>query len=298
MTVFSYSEDILDLTSEENVCFKGDFWRVIRVTMPTEKKAVYSPPHFADTLEILLTKNIEGEIKINYKTETFATESAHLIPPKTVHSMKYFKGGDFILCLQIDLNKLHHYVNLDNVLSEDAFSLHHCFCTCKDFDRLYTLVTALSHENTFAQNLAIILNLFSCFSPPDNEDKQINNFDIQKVISYIGANFNQQITLSSVAAHFGYHKNYFCCYFKKNTGTTFTKYLNNIRIANACYFLASNNSVNATCGLCGFSDPAYFIKIFRQIVGSSPAQYAKSINKNSKPTHNTPSRKRRNVQRD
>jgi len=286
MTSFTLSEEILDLTNNENPYFKGEIWRIIHVTMP-DGKPVFSPPHFADTLEILLTQGIEGEIKIRHKAETFAYRSAYLIPPKTVHSMRYFEGGDFILCLQIDLKKLHQYVNLDKVLLEDSFSIHHCFYPCNDFDRLLNLVLSLSHENSFAKNLGILLDLFSCFSMPNPSDNKIGDTEINEIINYININFNKDLSLSSVASHFCYHKNYFCNFFKKKTGMSFMKYLYDLRIAHACYLLNSNHTVSETADLCGFSDPAYFTKIFRSIVGMTPTQYTKSI----KPTTTTPPKK-------
>ena len=78
-----FLDDIPDLTSNETPYFKNKLWRLIHVTMPSENNVpVFSPPHFADTLEILLTQNIDGEITVNNRTENFAQQSAYLSPPK------------------------------------------------------------------------------------------------------------------------------------------------------------------------------------------------------------------------
>lgn len=273
-----FLDDIPDLTSNEHPYFNNQLWRVIYVTMPAQKRApVFSPPHFAETLEILLTQGIEGEITINGRTEAFAQQSAYIIPPKIIHSMKYLKGGDFIICLQINIDELMAYMNLDNILSKDSFSIHNCFSRCTNFETLHKQIISLSTNNSFTHNLSIILSLFSFFTLPSNQNEQSKTPNLTEIIKYIEKNYSKNLTLSNVATHFGYHKNYFCNYFKKNLGTPFIKYLNSVRIANACYFLASNYSINSVCRLCGFSNTNYFIKIFKQSIGLTPTQYIKSL---------------------
>ena len=52
-----------------------------------------------------------------------------------------------------------------------------------------------------------------------------------------------------------------------------THALNDNRIERACELLAKGDaSVSDVAALCGFKDPAYFIKTFKRTLGTTPAK--------------------------
>lgn len=66
----------------------------------------------------------------------------------------------------------------------------------------------------------------------------------------------------------------FAAKFKRMYGKTFTEYLNHIRVSNARQMLLnSSDSVGLIAEACGYHDPGYFSRIFRQITGVSPLAY-------------------------
>ena len=64
--------------------------------------------------------------------------------------------------------------------------------------------------------------------------------------------------------------------FKKETGMTFRSYLVKIRTEKACQLLKSSNmTVSNIAGSVGYTDPAFFYKVFRKEMGMTPDDYRK-----------------------
>ena len=103
------------------------------------------------------------------------------------------------------------------------------------------------------------------------EDKTIRN-----TISYINAHFAEPLTLEMLAKNSFVSVNQLCKIFKNNFGTTVAKYIVSKRISEAKKLLSSGKSVSDTALMCGFTDYANFIRVFKKFVGVSPGKYAKS----------------------
>lgn len=270
---------MIDYTITEDKFFTKYPWRVINVIMPSQngKTPVFTPPHFANTIEFLLTKDIEGEISINANTENFKPTSAYYIPPGAIHSMKYRKGGQFIICFQISLEKIIKYVDLEKILLMDSFSIFSTAYECCNFDLLYENIINIQSDTSFSDKIMSLFTLFKCFKMKSEISGTTPDSHMHRIVGYIENNYNKKITLEMVANEFGYHKNYFCAIFKKTMGIPFAKYMNNVRISHACNFLPYT-SITETCKKCGFSNESYFIKTFKATIGITPSQYVKQIN--------------------
>ena len=96
-----------------------------------------------------------------------------------------------------------------------------------------------------------------------------------KIVKYIDENFaDPALSLTTIATSFGYNEKYLSHRFKEHTGVGFSKYLRNIRIKNALFLF--DNGVSAIKNvsiLCGFDDPLYFSKVFKESIGVSPRDY-------------------------
>ena len=88
---------------------------------------------------------------------------------------------------------------------------------------------------------------------------------------------NKDLSLASVAAEVGYHKKYLSHRFRLYTGVGFNRYLKDLRVKNAVFLMDNGvHSVKNVALLCGFGDPLYFSKVFRETVGISPKNYRKN----------------------
>lgn len=102
---------------------------------------------------------------------------------------------------------------------------------------------------------------------------------LNKACTYIHQNFEKKITLSDLASMLFLSESNFCKFFKKATGNTFTEYVNEIRINEACrLLLQTDKTINEIVFLCGFENVSYFNRIFKVKNNGSPSQFRKLKN--------------------
>jgi two-component system response regulator YesN len=92
--------------------------------------------------------------------------------------------------------------------------------------------------------------------------------------SYIEANFAGNISLESVAESIALSPPYFSRLFSSQAGKTFIDYLTDLRMAKACQLLREGKlSIKEISSAIGYSDPNYFSRIFKKIIGQTPSEY-------------------------
>jgi len=106
---------------------------------------------------------------------------------------------------------------------------------------------------------------------------------INKVYEYVFANYNKNINLETIADITNLVPQSFCRYFKQHANKTFSKFLAEIRIGQACKLLAENKkSVNDISYEIGYNHFSSFNKQFKNIVGTTALKYKKSYNLNQR----------------
>jgi AraC-like DNA-binding protein len=98
----------------------------------------------------------------------------------------------------------------------------------------------------------------------------------QRIFEYIDTNFNNKMKLGEVAREFHFNEWYFSKYFKKISGTTFTKYLNSIRINKAKAMLReSEMKITEISARCGYETIRTFNREFKSLTGITAMEYKK-----------------------
>ena len=105
----------------------------------------------------------------------------------------------------------------------------------------------------------------------DNDRPQI-------IYQYVRENFLEPIALETIAAEVNMQVPSFCRYFKKMSGKTFTRFVNEYRVVHACKLLNEKQiSVTEASFQSGFNNFSHFTKVFKEIVGKSPSIYRREI---------------------
>ena len=95
-------------------------------------------------------------------------------------------------------------------------------------------------------------------------------------IEYIHGHYAENIMIEDVAMQFGSSRSRYCMLFKQTMGTTFHKYLNNLRCEKAAQFLVENKmTLEEIAEATGFSDPSCLYRNFVSHYGVSPGKYRK-----------------------
>ena len=101
---------------------------------------------------------------------------------------------------------------------------------------------------------------------------------IELVYKHINENFKEHISLDTVSDLVSMTVPAFCRYFKKSTGKTFTKIVNEYRVVHATKLLAeSTMSITDVSFECGFNNFSHFNKLFKEFTGKSASAYRKEM---------------------
>lgn len=103
---------------------------------------------------------------------------------------------------------------------------------------------------------------------------------IESIVLYIKQNYYQQISLQDVADSQYLTPEYLSKFFKVHMGMTFSKYLNEFRLAQAVKeLIRTDNSVTKVAMNNGFPNLVAFNKIFKEVYDTTPAEYRSQIRK-------------------
>lgn len=101
---------------------------------------------------------------------------------------------------------------------------------------------------------------------------------VKKAIDYMKENYSNNIGLQTVADKLYISTWYLSKLLKKETGSTFIDVLNNIRINESKRLLEDPKyKIYEICNIVGFTDTAYFVKLFKKISGITPTDYRNLI---------------------
>lgn len=107
----------------------------------------------------------------------------------------------------------------------------------------------------------------------DAENERVN-----AIYEYSLKNYKRKIQLEEIAAVANISPNSFCRYFKSRTRKTYSQFLIEIRVGQACKLLIENNlSIKQLCYESGFNNFTSFHKYFKMITGKSPLCYQKEF---------------------
>ncbi|MBB6731568.1 response regulator [Cohnella zeiphila] len=101
---------------------------------------------------------------------------------------------------------------------------------------------------------------------------------VSQAIAFVLENYTGSVTLELTAAAIGLNPSYLSRIFKEETRTTFSEYVNKVRIEAGRKLLESGEySVKQISNLVGFATYNYFFKVFKEGTGMTPNEYASSL---------------------
>jgi len=91
--------------------------------------------------------------------------------------------------------------------------------------------------------------------------------------------------LTGIAELFNYNYYYLSSAFFKQAGVTFTEYLNQVRIQEACSLLENTAiPISMAADMTGYSSPGYFSRTFKKYQKCSPSEYRRKVSEKKKQT--------------
>ncbi|NOU62461.1 helix-turn-helix domain-containing protein [Paenibacillus sp. LMG 31461] len=119
-----------------------------------------------------------------------------------------------------------------------------------------------------------------------SEEDLTDHEEINKIIRFIRQNYDENITLKSMARYVAMEEHYVSRLFKSKVGENLINYVQHYRVEKAKVFLAESDlSVSDVGCNVGFSNDNYFIKIFKRVTGITPSVYRKRMESQNEPQH-------------
>lgn len=108
---------------------------------------------------------------------------------------------------------------------------------------------------------------------PSPESKRMD-----KVYEFIKENYRSKITAQQVASMVNMSESAFSHFFKKSTKRSFSKFLIDTRLGEACkLLLETQDSVNEICFRCGYTNLSNFNRLFKKYIGMTPVAYRRQL---------------------
>lgn len=241
------------------------------------------PYHWHDEWEFLSITDGECECIVNGKSFVAKKGQAILINGGELHTINSGSTGQFFAVVfhpyVVFGSELKHLVskkkaynriyNQDMINESEIIRLlskaYSVFCT-KNYGYELTLKSILMRI------VAIIYENELYTARQLGEIQDFNPF--ADILEYVHSNFSEKLSLDDVSKYASFSKSYIIRLFKKNTGKTFSSYLNSYRIYKAVEMLENTDkSILDISELCGFGSVAYFIKLFKESMGITPHKY-------------------------
>lgn len=224
------------------------------------------PMHKHNTYEVMCYFEGSGYLATEYGNIPFDKGSIIIVPPGVLHgsvSTEGFRnvsvGGDF--------NNM-FFFNKPTLIRDDVNS---------SGEILARLI--LNNYTSESEYLLSLCNTYAHFILKNSELKNPTKKATAQIISQISERFTDtDFDVTDALNKSGYAEDYMRSEFKKMTGTSPITYLNELRLRHAVKLLdiySANISVSELSYACGFTDPVYFSKKFKEFTGMSPLNYQK-----------------------
>lgn len=147
-------------------------------------------------------------------------------------------------------------------------------------DLFMKMIGELSYKKSefFVLNSAYLVTLIAMFTRRLHNDRYTQNEHmdtcIVDTIHFIGHHYRENNTVSQLAMKSGLSLSRFTQKFKLATGMTPIEYVTQLRIKEAMTLMeVEDMSIKDISNIVGYSNPFYFSRIFKNVVGMPPSKY-------------------------
>ncbi|MHB1442600.1 MAG: AraC family transcriptional regulator [Candidatus Humimicrobiaceae bacterium] len=262
-------------------------------------------PNHHDYLEIGYIYDGKGILTVENKKYAFKKDDIIILSNYELHTLSTTKNQSFSLIviyfmpeliykpggLNIDFNYLkpffyrgnnfYHIIHPDKNDNEYIFSLiEKIYFRYLKKEINYKLESKIYLTEILLSLVKYYGTLSTKFSK--NYSKKVKDINrLKELMTLLQKEYNRDITLTEAANIANMSMHYFCKFFKKVIGKTFTNYLLSIRIDKEKELLLTEKiTVTSIAYKVGFENLSYFYRKFREFTGYCPTEYINTVKMN------------------
>jgi len=246
-----------------------------------------SPLHWHREMEILYILNGSAVVKMEGKQHSLKAQDVIVIDASVIHDVVYALPQTMGICIHVSKAGMRRY------LADIELMRIVCVPECRGqetgagYEKLCQLMNELTvlyveqkqsypfmGSAVVLQAIAILVDDFSELVSEDVHVSSAENLDrIEQVFQFVEGNYKEQFSLQEAADKLGLNKEYFCRFFKKNTGMTFLQYVNQVRISHIYQgLLHTDGSVQEIMEAHGMNNVKLFYRLFKERYGCTPRE--------------------------
>ncbi len=247
--------------------------------------------HYHDYYEVVIF--VEGEINYVCESRVFSPRRGDviIIPPGKFHMSKlkgestHYKRHVFYLYPQA-FDGIGEGA-LTAILGSAEEGLHFSLSSHEREEELLAVAEKLNkalkkNDDALARALAFgyIIEIFCLLNRKDIKHSGETEHLPENILAlqqYLDTHYSEIDSVTEVAEHFFYSREYVSRLFKKYYDTTILDYIHKLRIAKSQSLIAEGMPIIDVCYAVGFSSLSTFIRAFRSITNMTPSQYKKVV---------------------
>lgn len=248
-----------------------------------------SIPHFHDEIEILFVLSGRLAVMINGTNFVMKEEDIIVFDIFEYHEIYREAGG----------HTLSAFIQQSLVHQAKIGKIKCCSCIQPERDDYFRLLKArlaimyreyLEHceegrLKILSELYAVLSILRQHFAEEDIPEWKVQEETerMRRILLYVGSNYQENISLRTIAEHFYLSPSYLSREFKRLMNISFSEYVRKLRLNKASYMLSTTKeSITRIALSCGFPNVNTFIINFRQQFGNTPNGYRKTESKEAK----------------
>ncbi len=223
--------------------------------------------------EMIIYEPFDGYISVNNENTKIKTPTIALVTTSSFHST-HTNGEISEHCIKIsftgDMVSSYFSQKLKGSAVLENYTESHELCT---------LISRLSQsEDDTALRRILLDNILLILYERGRGISSVESMNISSLVTeslnIINRQFNENISLSSVAHSLNVTPQYLSYIFSKNMNISFSQYLSDMRLRYAAGLLKDNTmNITEICYSCGYRNLSHFIRSFKNKYGISPNKY-------------------------
>lgn len=232
--------------------------------------------HIHKQIELIYVFRLGQHINIDGRDYEICESEAAVIFPNTVHT--YYRseqrGTEQVFIIASTALFCSVLPDLENFSTENPIITDIDTATATAFREI---INCTDPAEKLAWTLLILSKLLKKLTLSHKDSAPVQDLT-QKIITYIGQNFRENITLDSLAREFSVSKFYISHTFSEKIKISLPNYLALIRAEYAAGLIrTTNDSITNICNNSGFTSQSTFNRAFKRIYCMTPREYKANI---------------------